>query len=141
MKYWRRHKHELEPQTDGSVQAPYTPVGKKSRYTKEDDILLAKYFFVNQRPPSNAPGATGLANPIPGKTSDAIFQEFAKLVSRVEGYDMASDVDTMCFEAPATSLERVAGTPPAAQAGDRSYDQEARGWRRNLIKVSPCGLS
>lgn len=79
MKYWRRHKHELEPQTDGSVQAPYTPVGKKSRYTKEDDILLAKYFFVNQRPPSNAPGATGLANPIPGKTSDAIFQEFAKL--------------------------------------------------------------
>ena len=84
MKYWRRHKHELEPQTDGSVQAPYTPIGKKSRYTKEDDILLAKYFFVNQRPPSNAPGATGLANPIPGKTSDAIFQEFAKLVSRTE---------------------------------------------------------
>jgi hypothetical protein len=84
MKYWRRHKHELEPQTDGSVQAPYTPIGKKSRYTKEDDILLANYFFVNQRPPSNAPGATGLANPIPGKTSDAIFQEFAKLVSRSE---------------------------------------------------------
>lgn len=85
MKYWRRHKHELEPQTDGSVQAPYIPIGKKSRYTKDDDVLLAKYFFVNQRPPSNAPGATGLANPIPGKTSDAIFQEFAKLVSRTEG--------------------------------------------------------
>jgi hypothetical protein len=117
MKYWRRHKHELEPQTDGSVQAPYTPIGKKSRYTKEDDILLAKYFFVNQRPPSNAPGATGLANPIPGKTSDAIFQEFAKLVSRT-GVRHASEVDTVCFKAPATPLERVAGTPSVAQAGD-----------------------
>ncbi|TFK44202.1 hypothetical protein BDQ12DRAFT_620089 [Crucibulum laeve] len=59
MKFWRRHKHELE-RTEGDEPLPLPP-DKKMRYSSGDDILLAKYFF-------NKP--TG--------TSDKIFQAFAR---------------------------------------------------------------
>ncbi|KAL0574704.1 hypothetical protein V5O48_007262 [Marasmius crinis-equi] len=60
MKYWRRHKHELE-RTDGDDQpAPVRP-DKKRRYSREDDVLLAK-FFCNQ----------------PEGTSDKVFQSFGR---------------------------------------------------------------
>ncbi|ELU41904.1 hypothetical protein AG1IA_04066 [Rhizoctonia solani AG-1 IA] len=83
MKYWRRHKHELEadpsmaanqppttsfshPSTSAAASAstsapdqplPQGPPQKRKRYDNEDDLLLARYF------------ATG-----PQGTSDAIFQ-------------------------------------------------------------------
>ncbi|KAF8741224.1 BRCT domain, a BRCA1 C-terminus domain, partial [Rhizoctonia solani] len=88
MKYWRRHKHELEadpsmaanqppttsfshPSTSAAASAstsapdqplPQGPPQKRKRYDNEDDLLLARYF------------ATG-----PQGTSDAIFQRFAQL--------------------------------------------------------------
>lgn len=61
MKFWRRHKHELA-RTDGDEPLP-APPDKKMRYSKEDDILLAKYFFNK-----------------PDGTSDKIFQAFGRLV-------------------------------------------------------------
>ncbi|KAF9479061.1 hypothetical protein BDN70DRAFT_913361 [Pholiota conissans] len=60
MKFWRRHKHELT-RTDGDEPLP-APPDKKMRYSKEDDILLAKYFFNK-----------------PDGTSDKIFQAFGRL--------------------------------------------------------------
>ncbi|KAF8335754.1 uncharacterized protein EI90DRAFT_3047036 [Cantharellus anzutake] len=42
MKYWRRHKHELEGDR-GDIVAPMPP-SKRSRYTREDDMLLAHFF-------------------------------------------------------------------------------------------------
>ncbi|QRW19117.1 BRCA1 carboxy-terminus (BRCT) domain protein [Rhizoctonia solani] len=88
MKYWRRHKHELEadpsmaanqppttsfshPSTSAAASTstsapdqplPQGPPQKRKRYDNEDDLLLARYF------------ATG-----PQGTSDAIFQRFAQL--------------------------------------------------------------
>lgn len=61
MKYWRRHKHEFN-RTDTDAPLPPAPE-KKMRYSRQDDILLAKYFF--ERP-------TG--------TSDSIFQAFGRKV-------------------------------------------------------------
>ena len=61
MKFWRRHKHELN-RTEGDEPLPVPP-DKKMRYSKEDDILLAKYFFNK-----------------PDGTSDKIFQAFGRLV-------------------------------------------------------------
>lgn len=61
MKYWRRHKHELEPDDSGGPPAPLPE--KKLRYSNEDDIFLARYFATQ-----------------PQGTSDQIFQAFAKLV-------------------------------------------------------------
>jgi len=61
MKFWRRHKHELE-QT-GTIQ-PHDPSvnqGKRARYGHHDNVLLAKYLATN-----------------PPGTLDAIFQEFAR---------------------------------------------------------------
>ena len=61
MKYWRRHKHEFtREETDDPL--PERPE-KKMRYSKEDDILLAKYFFEK-----------------PEGTSDKVFQAFGRLV-------------------------------------------------------------
>jgi len=60
MKYWRRHKHELEPDDAGQPPAPLPE--KKLRYSSSDDILLARYFAIR-----------------PQGTSDQIFQGFAKL--------------------------------------------------------------
>ncbi|KAG8685162.1 hypothetical protein FRC08_013268 [Ceratobasidium sp. 394] len=74
MKYWRRHKHELEAETNPSSASaqphpqeaqqplPEGPPQKRKRYDHEDDMLLARYF------------ATG-----PQGTSDAIFQRFARI--------------------------------------------------------------
>ena len=62
MKFWRRHKHELDWE-DGDEPLP-PPPDKKLRYSKEDDILLAKHF-VNK----------------PDGTSDKIFQAFGRIVS------------------------------------------------------------
>lgn len=50
-----------------AVQAP--PI-KKSRYTRKDDILLAKHF-----------AQLDAADKQEKKTSDVLFQEFANLVS------------------------------------------------------------
>ncbi|KAF9010703.1 hypothetical protein BDQ17DRAFT_1346730 [Cyathus striatus] len=60
MKFWRRHKHELE-RSDGDAPLPQPPE-KKMRYSREDDILLARYFYNR-----------------PSGTSDKIFQEFGRL--------------------------------------------------------------
>ena len=63
MKFYRRHKHELE-HGEGDAPLPAKPE-KKMRYSKADDALLAQ-FFVNKPE---------------GLTSDKIFQEFARMVS------------------------------------------------------------
>ncbi|KAJ7084355.1 hypothetical protein B0H15DRAFT_848789 [Mycena belliarum] len=60
MKYWRRHKHELEP-SDTDAPLPQPP-DKKMRYSRGDDILLAKHF----------------RNKVEG-TSDKIFQAFGRM--------------------------------------------------------------
>ncbi|KAK0455445.1 uncharacterized protein EV420DRAFT_1553680 [Desarmillaria tabescens] len=60
MKFWRRHKHELN-RTDADEPLPQPP-DKKMRYSREDDILLAKYFFSK-----------------PEGTSDQIFQAFGRM--------------------------------------------------------------
>ncbi|KAF8800273.1 hypothetical protein BYT27DRAFT_7148951 [Phlegmacium glaucopus] len=60
MKFWRRHKHELN-RTEGDEPLPVPP-DKKMRYSKEDDVLLAKYFFNK-----------------PEGTSDKIFQAFGRV--------------------------------------------------------------
>ncbi|KAG6850441.1 hypothetical protein H0H93_013313 [Arthromyces matolae] len=60
MKFWRRHKHEFTAEETGE-QLPAAPE-KKMRYSREDDILLARYFY--QKPKG---------------TSDKIFQTFGKL--------------------------------------------------------------
>ncbi|KDR75012.1 hypothetical protein GALMADRAFT_69767 [Galerina marginata CBS 339.88] len=60
MKFWRRHKHELS-RADGDEPLP-APPDKKMRYSKGDDILLAKYFYNK-----------------PDGTSDKIFQAFGRL--------------------------------------------------------------
>ncbi|KDQ57596.1 hypothetical protein JAAARDRAFT_58185 [Jaapia argillacea MUCL 33604] len=60
MKFWRRHKHELEhTETDEPLPAPPE---KKMRYSREDDVLLAKYFATK-----------------PEGTSDKVFQTFARM--------------------------------------------------------------
>ena len=61
MKFYRRHKHELHHE-DGDEPLPQPPE-KKMRYSKRDDVLLAKYFFHKRE-----------------GTSDKIFQEFGRLV-------------------------------------------------------------
>lgn len=61
MKFWRRHKHELERE-DTDAPLPQPPE-KKMRYSRGDDILLAKHFY----------------NKVEG-TSDKIFQAFARTV-------------------------------------------------------------
>ncbi|KAJ7045479.1 hypothetical protein C8F04DRAFT_1064928 [Mycena alexandri] len=60
MKFWRRHKHELE-RTDADAPLPQPP-DKKMRYSRGDDILLAKHFY----------------NKVEGK-SDQIFQAFGRM--------------------------------------------------------------
>lgn len=89
MKYWRRHKHELEPDEHGGPPAPLPE--KKLRYSTKDDVLLAQYF---------ATGPTG--------TSDQIFQAFAKLV-RLHSYRISA-LSTDFSEAPSSSMERMART-------------------------------
>jgi hypothetical protein len=61
MKFWRRHKHELVIGEDDGAPIPVPE--KKVRYSKEDDILLAKFFHEK-----------------PEGTSDKLFQGFARQV-------------------------------------------------------------
>jgi hypothetical protein len=64
MKFWRRHKHEFtRAETDDPLPQPPE---KKMRYSREDDILLAKYFFDK-----------------PEGTSDKVFQAFGRTVRSV----------------------------------------------------------
>ncbi|EKM54328.1 uncharacterized protein PHACADRAFT_258112 [Phanerochaete carnosa HHB-10118-sp] len=60
MKFYRRHKHELEHKEGDDPLPPPPP--KKMRYTKADDVLLAG-FFANR----------------PEGTTDKVFQEFGRL--------------------------------------------------------------
>jgi hypothetical protein len=62
MKFYRRHKHELN-HTENDDPLPQVPE-KKMRYSRADDVLLAKFFFNK-----------------PDGTSDKIFQAFGRLVS------------------------------------------------------------
>lgn len=62
MKFYRRHKHELN-HTENDDPLPQAPE-KKMRYSRADDVLLAKFFFSK-----------------PDGTSDKIFQAFGRLVS------------------------------------------------------------
>jgi len=94
MKYWRRHKHELEPDENGQALAPLPE--KKLRYSTQDDILLARYFATR-----------------PAGTSDQMFQAFARMVSpRRIMILMLLFVYVLMFAssplAPASSLERMA---------------------------------
>ena len=61
MKFYRRHKHELHHE-EGDDPLP-APPEKKMRYSRTDDILLARFF--SQRPEG---------------TSDKVFQTFARQV-------------------------------------------------------------
>ncbi|KAF6763173.1 hypothetical protein DFP72DRAFT_874916 [Ephemerocybe angulata] len=60
MKFWRRHKHELV-RADDDEPLP-APPEKKARYSLEDDVLLAKYFYEKHE-----------------GTSDKQFQAFARI--------------------------------------------------------------
>jgi len=60
MKFYRRHKHELN-HTENDDPLPQAPE-KKMRYSRADDVLLAKFFFNK-----------------PDGTSDKIFQAFGRL--------------------------------------------------------------
>ncbi|KAF8232173.1 hypothetical protein L208DRAFT_1273288 [Tricholoma matsutake] len=62
MKFWRRHKHEFS-RTEADAPLPQPPE-KKMRYSRGDDILLAKYFFDK-----------------PEGTSDKVFQAFGRMYS------------------------------------------------------------
>jgi hypothetical protein len=90
MKFWRRHKHELN-RTDTDDPLPQPPE-KKMRYSREDDILLAKYFFDK-----------------PEGTSDKIFQAFGRIAS-VNLFPTVFILNILT--APPSSLERVARTSP-----------------------------
>ncbi|KIP06616.1 hypothetical protein PHLGIDRAFT_90682 [Phlebiopsis gigantea 11061_1 CR5-6] len=59
MKFYRRHKHELEHKEGDDPLPPPPP--KKMRYTKADDVLLAR-FFANR----------------PEGTTDKVFQDFGR---------------------------------------------------------------
>ena len=62
MKFWRRHRHELQ-RSEADEPLPQPP-DKKMRYSREDDILLAKYFHTK-----------------PAGTSDKVFQAFGRIAS------------------------------------------------------------
>ncbi|TFY68788.1 hypothetical protein EVJ58_g792 [Rhodofomes roseus] len=60
MKFYRRHKHELH-HSDEDAPLP-APPEKKMRYSRQDDVLLAKHFYHK-----------------PEGTSDRVFQDFGRL--------------------------------------------------------------
>ena len=76
MKFWRRHKHELN-RTDTDEPLPQRPE-KKMRYSHLDDILLAKYFCNK-----------------PEGTSDKVFQAFGRLVRDHQALSVHSS--SCCF--------------------------------------------
>jgi len=63
MKYWRRHKHELDRVDEDEDPLPIPP-GKKMRYSREDDVLIAKFLATK-----------------PEGTLDKVFQDFGRQVS------------------------------------------------------------
>lgn len=64
MKFYRRHKHELHHE-EGDDPLPVPPE-KKMRYSRMDDILLARFFALR-----------------PEGTSDKVFQTFARQVGEL----------------------------------------------------------
>lgn len=117
MKFYRRHKHELN-HTEEDEPLPLPPE-KKMRYSRSDDILLAR-FFLNK----------------PDGTSDKIFQGFARDVSVLlfptspafstfRPYPHVSNVDhsSRCL-APASSVERLARASSDTQSQGGPSDTE-----------------
>ena len=64
MKFYRRHKHEFH-HTAADEPLP-APPEKKMRYSKQDDILLARFFYGK-----------------PEGTSDKIFQQLGRQVGTI----------------------------------------------------------
>jgi hypothetical protein len=91
MKFYRRHKHELN-HTENDDPLPQAPE-KKMRYSRADDVLLAKYFFNK-----------------PDGTSDKIFQAFGRLVSPLT-FRAVLLMAYSPLSAPTPPMERLAGTP------------------------------
>ncbi|KIY43276.1 hypothetical protein FISHEDRAFT_53751 [Fistulina hepatica ATCC 64428] len=60
MKFWRRHKDQLDPD-NGSEPLPGPP-SKKLRYSRQDDVLLSRFFYYAQ-----------------DGSSDQVFQRFARM--------------------------------------------------------------
>ena len=88
MKFYRRHKHELN-HTENDDPLPQAPE-KKMRYSRADDVLLAKFFFDK-----------------PDGTSDKIFQTFGRLVSsRISNHPIHRSVPNL---APTSPVEGLAG--------------------------------
>jgi hypothetical protein len=105
MKYWRRHKHELEPD-DSSVDEPLPlPPEKKMRYSKDDDVLLAKFFYSK-----------------PDGTSDKVFQQFGRMVRTLflSPIFLVTKFSLIVIVS-ASSLERLARTSSVAQVEDRPH--------------------
>jgi hypothetical protein len=90
MKFYRRHKHELN-HTENDDPLPQVPE-KKMRYSRADDVLLAKFFFNK-----------------PDGTSDKIFQAFGRLVSFANGFTVPFAQSSL--SAPTSPMEGLAGTP------------------------------
>jgi hypothetical protein len=94
MKFYRRHKHELN-HTENDDPLPQAPE-KKMRYSRADDVLLAKFFFNK-----------------PDGTSDKIFQAFGRLVSPLMLYRSLAVplIAQSSLSAPTSPMEGLAGTP------------------------------
>jgi len=84
------------------MAAAYVAPVKKSRYTRKDDVLLAKYFM------DGVNNADGQAK----KTSDMVFQEFAALVSLFSEWTRYCSFPAIPACPP--SLERVARALPTS---------------------------
>jgi len=92
MKFYRRHKHELN-HTESDDPLPQAPE-KKMRYSRADDVLLARFFFNK-----------------PDGTSDKIFQAFGRLVSLLTRLTVALLIAQSSHSAPTSPLEGLARTP------------------------------
>ena len=76
------------------------PPEKKMRYSREDDILLAKYFFDK-----------------PEGTSDKVFQAFGRMVNRAYVCCVRHTNNVPLVVSP-PSLEGMAGASPDSQGED-----------------------
>lgn len=97
MKFYRRHKHELH-HTEGDAPLP-TPPEKKMRYSRTDDVLLAKYFLNK-----------------PEGTSDKIFQAFGRIVSLTRSVCSSIMLIQDYDKASTSPLEGLAGAPSYTQS-------------------------
>jgi hypothetical protein len=102
MKYYRRHKHELFPEAGGlgAVSIPLPP-DKKLRYSRADDVLIARYLFSR-----------------PEGTSDKIFQEFARQHGHHpwKGWQEHARIHKAAIEHLVKCLERGEDIDPLAPA-------------------------